>query len=115
MPDALAVNLHHNQNSKKMEVLNNSNRKINPDAGGAFGAGWDIMWKTFVPLFLVTIVYGLISGVGGGFQFNFGDDFQFLNNPEANYSPSPVSLPYILIYDIWNIQNEHDRFFYDLS
>ena len=74
-----------------MEVLNNSNRKINPDAGSAYGAGWDIMWKTFIPLLLVTIVYGLISGVGGGFQFNLDSDFQWGPN-DFSWLMAPIIL-----------------------
>ena len=64
-----------------MEVLNNSNRKISPDAGGAYGAGWDIMWKTFIPLLLVSIVYFLIGGVSGGFNLNMDNDFHWFMAP----------------------------------
>ncbi len=64
-----------------MEVLNNSNRKISPDTGGAYGAGWDIMWKTFIPLLLVSIVYFLIGGVSGGFNMNIDNDFHWFMAP----------------------------------
>lgn len=69
-----------------MEVLNNLKEKIRPDAGGAYGAGWDIMWKTFVPLLLVSIVYGLISGVGGGFNINLENDFHWFMAPLAFFA-----------------------------
>jgi len=64
-----------------MEVLNNLNRKITPDAGGAYGFAWDIMWKTFVPLLLVSIVYAVISGVGGGFNVNIENNFSWFLAP----------------------------------
>lgn len=64
-----------------MEILNNLNRKINPDASGAYGFAWDIMWKTFIPLLLVSIVYGVISGAGGGFNMNIDDNFHWLMAP----------------------------------
>jgi len=63
-----------------MEVLNNFKRKINPDAGSAYGAGWDIMWKTFVPLFVVSIVYGIISGPNAMFQWDGDNGFGSDNN-----------------------------------
>ena len=58
-----------------MEIINNNQKKLNPTAGGAYGAGWDIMWKNFIALFVVFIIYSLLSGPAGAFQWkteNFG-------------------------------------------
>lgn len=63
-----------------MEILNNQVRKLNPTAGDSFGAGWDIMWKNFVALFVVTIVYGLISGPGVVFQWK-GEGIEWFMAP----------------------------------
>lgn len=53
-----------------MEVLNNYKKKLIPRAGDAYGAGWDIMWKSFVGLLAVTIIYGIISGPTAMFQWH---------------------------------------------
>jgi hypothetical protein len=45
-----------------MEVINNNQRKLNPSAGDAYSAAWSIMWKSFVVLLVVFILYGIISG-----------------------------------------------------
>lgn len=58
-----------------MEILNNNQRKLNPNAGDAFGASWDIMWKNFLILFVVSIIYGIISGPFMGFQWNISEGF----------------------------------------
>lgn len=58
-----------------MEILNNNQRKLNPTAGGSFGAAWDIMWKNFIILFVVTIIYGILSGPFAGIQWNIGEGF----------------------------------------
>lgn len=51
-----------------MEIINNNLIKTRPTAGDAFGSGWKIMWKAFVGLLVVTIIYGVISGPIGMFQ-----------------------------------------------
>lgn len=69
-----------------MEVLNNFNRKISPDAGSAYGAGWDIMWKTFIPLFVVSLVFGVISGPTGALQWDGDNDFKWFMAPLALFA-----------------------------
>jgi hypothetical protein len=45
-----------------MEILSNSRRKLIPSASDAYGAAWSIMWKSFVVLLVVFILYGIVSG-----------------------------------------------------
>ncbi len=45
-----------------MEVLNNNRKTIFPTAGDVYGAAWNIMWKAFIGLLAVSIIYGIISG-----------------------------------------------------
>ena len=52
-----------------MEVINNSNRKLNPSAGDAYGVAWDIMWKSFVSLLAVFIIFSIIKGPVAGIQW----------------------------------------------
>lgn len=67
-----------------MEILNNNQRKLNPNAGDAYGAAWDIMWKNFIILFVVSIIYGIISGPFASFQWNFTDGFDGPFNQHFN-------------------------------
>lgn len=73
-----------------MEVLNNNQRKLNPNAGDAFGAGWDIMWKNFVVLFVVSIIYGIISGGLSGFNWNIDSGWDF--DPAWAWLLAPIFL-----------------------
>jgi uncharacterized membrane protein len=52
-----------------MEVLNNNKQKLIPTAGDAYGAAWNIMWKSFAGLLAVSIIYGIISGPPAMFQW----------------------------------------------
>lgn len=45
-----------------MEIIDNNQKNLNPTVGSSYGAGWDIMWKNFIALFVVFIIYSLISG-----------------------------------------------------
>jgi len=62
-----------------MEVIN-QNKKLNPSAGDAYGASWDIMWKSFVSLLAVFIIYGIINGPTAAFQWE-ADDFHWFLIP----------------------------------
>ena len=53
-----------------MEIINNNLIKTKPTAGDAYGSGWAIMWKAFVGLLVVTIIYSVISGPIAMFQSN---------------------------------------------
>lgn len=52
-----------------MEVINENRTELKPSAGEAYGAGWKIMWKFFVPLLVVSVLYGIISGPSAMFQW----------------------------------------------
>ena len=77
-----------------MEILNNNHRKLNPNAGDAYGAAWDIMWKNFIILFVVSIIYGIISGPFASFQWNFSDGFKtgFDFNPGLAWIFAPLAI-----------------------
>ena len=61
-----------------MEKENNNQVKLNPNTGGAYSAGWDIMWKNFIALFVVFIIYSLLSGPVGALQWKVEDFDWFL-------------------------------------
>ncbi len=52
-----------------MEILNNRSIDLNPNASDSYGAGWKIMWDSFVVLLVVTLIYGVISGPSAMFQW----------------------------------------------
>ena len=52
-----------------MEIINNNEQKLSPNAGSSYSAGWDIMWKNFIALFVVFIIYSLLSGPVAAFQW----------------------------------------------
>ena len=55
-----------------MEAINGQNTNgFIPKAGDSYNKAWDILWKTFIELLVVTIVYGVIS-IPTGF-FKWGD------------------------------------------
>jgi uncharacterized membrane protein len=66
-----------------MEIINNNPIKAKPDAGDAFGVSWNIMWKSFVGLLAVIIIYGIISGPTAMFQArgNEFNDFEWFMVP----------------------------------
>ncbi len=45
-----------------MEVVDSNPRKLIPSAGEAYSVSWNIMWKSFITLLVVAILYGIISG-----------------------------------------------------
>ncbi len=53
-----------------MEVINENQEKLIPSAGKAYNAGWKLMWKYFVVLLVVAILYSIISGPTAMFQWN---------------------------------------------
>lgn len=55
-----------------MEILNNNSKNLNPTAGDAFGEGWNIMWKSFLALFVVSILASILSGPIAMFQLKEG-------------------------------------------
>jgi uncharacterized membrane protein len=61
-----------------MEKVNNNQVELNPNTGGAYSAGWDIMWKNFIALFVVFIIYSLLSGPVGIIQWKTEDFHWFL-------------------------------------
>ena len=63
-----------------METINNNQKNLIPTAGSSYGAGWDIMWKNFIALFVVFIIYSLLSGPAGAFQWK-ADDFGWFMLP----------------------------------
>ena len=64
-----------------MEILNNVKKKLNPNAGDAYGAGWDIMWKVFINLLVVSVVYGFISSPTAAFQWQGDNGFEWFMAP----------------------------------
>lgn len=65
-----------------MEVLNNNQRKLIPSAGDAYSAAWSIMWKSFIVLLVVFILYGIISGPTSMLQWK-SDGFDAFFAPAA--------------------------------
>ncbi|MEX0987129.1 MAG: glycerophosphoryl diester phosphodiesterase membrane domain-containing protein [Bacteroidales bacterium] len=63
-----------------MEVLNNNQQKLSPYAGDAYSVSWNIMWKSFIGLFVVTILYAIISGPTAMFQWET-DKFEWFLLP----------------------------------
>jgi len=63
-----------------MEKLDDNKRKLNPGTGSAYSAGWDIMWKNFIALFVVFIIYALLTGPTSSFQWK-ADDFGWFMLP----------------------------------
>jgi len=62
-----------------MEVVNNNPRKLIPSASEAYGISWNIMWKSFITLLVVTILYGIISGPNAMVQWKTdGFDGRFI-------------------------------------
>jgi hypothetical protein len=56
-----------------MEAINEKNtNEFIPTAGASYGKGWDVIWKTFIELFVVSLVYMVISGPMGA--MNWEDD-----------------------------------------
>ncbi len=56
-----------------MEAINGQNtNEFIPKAGDSYNKAWDILWKTFIELLVVSIVYGVIS-IPTGF-FKWGDN-----------------------------------------
>jgi uncharacterized membrane protein len=54
-----------------MEAINGENTNgFTATAGDSYNKGWDILWKTFVELLVVSIVYGVISIPTGFFQWH---------------------------------------------
>jgi hypothetical protein len=56
-----------------METNNNNQSKLSSNAGGSYSAGWDIMWKNFIALFVVFIIYALLTGPAGTLQWNVNE------------------------------------------
>ena len=44
-----------------MEAVNDQQTNGRITTGTSYGKGWDIMWKTFIELLVVSLVYGIIS------------------------------------------------------
>ena len=53
-----------------MEAINENNtNEFIPTASLSYSKGWDVMWKTFIELLVVTIVYAVIQMPAGVFQW----------------------------------------------
>ncbi|MCF8224689.1 MAG: glycerophosphoryl diester phosphodiesterase membrane domain-containing protein [Bacteroidales bacterium] len=63
-----------------MEILNNNSDNLVPSAGDVYGISWNIMWKSFVGLLAVTIIYCVISGPTAMVQWK-ADDFSLFLIP----------------------------------
>ncbi len=61
-----------------MEVLNNNSSNLIPTAGDAYGISWNIMWKVFVGLLAVSLIYGIIAGPTATMQWKSNDFEWFL-------------------------------------
>ncbi len=65
-----------------MEVINDDRKQLIPTAGEVYGAAWKIMWKFFIPLLVVSILYGIISGPTAMFQWTT-ESFEWFIIPTA--------------------------------
>jgi hypothetical protein len=70
-----------------MEILNNNSINVEPNVGDVYGASWIIMWKAFVGLLAVTIIYGIISGPPAMFQWRIDESQWNLHNFESFLIP----------------------------
>ena len=63
-------------------ILNNDKYDFFPDAGRAYSIGWKVIWVYFVELLVVSIVYAILSGPVGFFQWQM-DHFEWFIVPLA--------------------------------
>lgn len=56
-----------------METTNNNQSKLKANAGSAYSSGWDIMWKNFIALFVVFIIYSILSGPVGALNWKMDE------------------------------------------
>jgi hypothetical protein len=69
-----------------MEAINENNmNEFVPRAGASYNKAWDVMWKTFIELLVVSIVYGVISMPTGVFQWK-EDQFQWYFIPIIGFA-----------------------------
>jgi hypothetical protein len=53
-----------------MEAINGQNtNEFIPKTGASYNVAWDVIWKTFIELLVVSIVYGVVSIPAGVFQW----------------------------------------------
>ena len=68
-----------------MEILNDNQQKLVPRAGDVYGISWNIMWKSFVGLLAISIIYGIISGPTALIQIQ-EDNFRWFLVPFALFA-----------------------------
>ena len=67
-----------NQNLRKMITIidNRPEYDFQPEAIQSYRVGWKVMGTYFVELLVIAIIFALLTGPGGGFQYKM-DDFEF--------------------------------------
>lgn len=65
-------------------ILNNQQYDFQPDAGISYSIGWKVIWVYFVELLVVSIVYMVLSGPFGIFQWKM-DHFEWFIVPLAMF------------------------------
>lgn len=69
-----------------MEAINgNNSNEFIPTAGASYSKGWDVMWKTFIELLVVSIVYAVISIPAGIFKWQ-DDNFHWYFVPIIGFA-----------------------------
>jgi hypothetical protein len=69
-----------------MEAINGSNTNdFIPTAGASYSKAWDVMWKTFIELLVVSIVYAVISIPAGVFKWQ-DDNFHWYFVPIIGFA-----------------------------
>lgn len=65
-------------------ILNNEQHDFQTTAGGSYSVGWKVLWIYFVELLIIGIVYMLLSGPVGVFQWQV-DNFAWFLVPMAMF------------------------------
>jgi hypothetical protein len=65
-------------------ILNNQQYDFEPDAGRSYSIAWKVIWIYFVELLVVGIVYAVLSGPTGFFQWKV-DSFEWFLVPLAMF------------------------------
>jgi hypothetical protein len=66
-------------------ILHNEQHDFLPDAGRSYSIAWKVIWIYFVELLVVSIVYGVLSGPVGLFQWQV-DRFEWFLVPLAMFA-----------------------------
>jgi hypothetical protein len=70
-----------------MEAINEKNtNEFVPKAGASYSKAWDVIWKTFIELLVVSIVYAVISIPTGVMQWNEEDNFHWYFVPIISFA-----------------------------